>query len=345
MKRLAKGIIIALSAISAVSLSVVGVTYAASYVAPSESKTYSFGSMDKNFQTLYHYFDSSSGSKLFDGTGDGSKTTFALGGTPVWVDSVFVQGVHKVEGTDYSISGSNIVFASAPGDGLAINVRFHVAAGTSTAPYIVKTSQHLRNLAKLQNSGALPLATYVSLGTSFQWEGDAMEPIGTTTYPFTGVFNGEGFLITGLKVSTSTLTNVGMFGVVGDATYSRTGTVRNLVLAGPQITTSASGAIKLGVVAGVKTTSPASSVEDIEIYGGTSAFKTMRAKVTISNATTVNSGTSPNGVVGQGGSSRAGFVTALSSSPTYASTATWSGISGNTTYYIWNNNGTVANSN
>ena len=58
-------------------------------------------------------------------TGDGSTTTFALGGTPRSSDHtmVFLEGVYQ-EKENYSISGSNIVFTTAPPNGYSIEVKY-----------------------------------------------------------------------------------------------------------------------------------------------------------------------------------------------------------------------------
>lgn len=217
---------------------------------------------------------------------------------------------------------------------------FDSGTGTNVDPFIVKNGQHLRNLAKLQNSGAFPNGLYVSLGSSFQFEGDAMEPIGTTAYPWTGVFNGESYIVTGLKVSTSAYTNVGMFGIIG--TNTATGTVHSLVLAGPSITYTGTSACNIGIVAGSKNTTPGhvSVVENIEIFGGTSAFTAFRAHLRSGGTPT-----SDNAIVGVGGSTSSGFVSSLSSTPTYSSTYSFGSLSlANTDYDLWLNGETVVNS-
>lgn len=58
-------------------------------------------------------------------TGDGSTTTFALGGSPRSSDHVmvFLEGVYQ-EKENYSISGSNIIFNTAPPSGYSIEVKF-----------------------------------------------------------------------------------------------------------------------------------------------------------------------------------------------------------------------------
>ena len=219
-----------------------------------------------------------------------------------------------------------------------ISYYFADGSGTEGDPYIIKNSHQLRNLSKLQNSGVISGATYFSLGTSFQYEGDALEPIGTTTYPFTGVFNGCNFSITKLTVETSSLTNVGMFGVVGSSTA--TGTVRQLILAGPSVTYTGTSAVNIGLVAGKKETSGQTSViEDIEIYGGTSNFK-LRAHLKSGGTPTCG-----NGIVGTGGSTRAGFVSTLDHTSYSASPKTYTSVTTTSHYYLWLNGSTVTNSN
>ena len=340
MRKSIKVLLIALSVASATALGV-GVTYAASYVAPPEETSYEFGSMsasDYNFQDLSYYFDKDSGIATYNATGNGSKTAYTLDAAPTSIVSATVGGTSA----SYTYAGSVVTFASAPASGKDIVIIYRTRPGTSVAPFIVKNSQHLRNLAKLQNSGAFLDGQYVSLGTSFQYEGDAMEPIGTSTYPFTGVFNGNSYVITKLKVSTSTLTNVGMFGVLG--TNTRTGTVHSLVLAGPDIRYTGSSAVKIGIVAGSRnnTVGHVSVIENIEIYGGTSGFNNMRAHIRTGSGS-VTSGV----IVGENGASgNAGFVNSISGSPTYTSTKNYgTALTASSDYYLWLNGENVDNSN
>ncbi len=216
---------------------------------------------------------------------------------------------------------------------------FAGGSGTENDPFLVNNSQQLRNFAKLWNIGAMPAASYVSLGTSFQYEGSAMEPIGTSTYPFTGVFNGyydsKYHSITGLNVSTSSYTDVGMFGRVG--TTSATGTVQNLILIGPSVSYTGSSAVNIGLVVGYKnTTTKASIVQNIDIYGGTANFSNFRAHLYSGGTATCG-----NGIVGSGGSSTSGFVSAVSSTPTFSVATYTSGITASTHYYIYHNGSSV----
>ena len=57
--------------------------------------------------------------------GDGTATTFALGGSPRSSDHtmVFLEGVYQ-EKENYSISGSNIIFTTAPPNGYSVEVKY-----------------------------------------------------------------------------------------------------------------------------------------------------------------------------------------------------------------------------
>lgn len=281
MRKTGKLAIVALSALSAVALSV-GITYAATYKSPAENTVYTFDNPNQNFQPLGYYF-----------------------------------------------AGGN---------------------GTLSTPFLIKNSQQLRNLAKLQNAGAMPNGTYVSLGTSFQFEGAAMEPIGTSSNPWTGVFNGDNHAITGLKVTSSTYTDVGMFGRLG--TNDAAGKVHSLVLVGPSVTYTGSSAVNLSLLVGYRnnTSGHESEVYKIEIYGGTANYSNFRAHIKSSKALTGGtSGTSHSGNaiigvnytgtgIGTDSGSRVGFVNVLSATPTYTSNAAYtSNIAANTDVYLYHN--------
>ena len=218
--------------------------------------------------------------------------------------------------------------------------------GTEALPFLIKNSQQLRNLAKLYNLGLMGTAPWVSLSSSFQYEGDPIEPIGTFANPWTGVFNGQNFLITGLEVATSSATYVGMFGVVG--ANNRTGTVRQLVLAGPSVSYTGSTAAKIGIIAGSRniTTNYVSVVEDIAVYGGTANFSNVRASIRCNSTPTCT-----DGLVGENGvKQRAGFVSALSTNETdtteewtayYTATATTNAVNSSGTWSIYHNGSSV----
>jgi len=92
--------------------------------------------------------------------------------------------------------------------------------------FYIRTYQDLQFLANLVSANAVitgtnigySSATYTLINDITNTTGESMNPIGTTTSPFTGTFNGNGHTIDGIKVSGDS--NVGLFGVTNGATIS-----------------------------------------------------------------------------------------------------------------------------
>ena len=112
----------------------------------------------------------------------------------------------------------------------------------------------LDDLNRIGRDGAYPLnGTYVLTGNidasaTASWNGgQGFEPIGTQATPFTGAFDGQGFVIRGLTIRRPGLLHVGLFGYIGTA-----GDVRNLGLEGGTVEggTTASGKAAAGFLAG-----------------------------------------------------------------------------------------------
>ena len=62
---------------------------------------------------------------IYNSTGTGSQTTYALGGTPISENTtnVFVSGVYQQKNT-YSVSGGSVVFSEAPPVNCTIEVNY-----------------------------------------------------------------------------------------------------------------------------------------------------------------------------------------------------------------------------
>ena len=112
----------------------------------------------------------------------------------------------------------------------------------------------LDDLNRIGRDGAYPLnGTYVLTGNidasaTASWNGgQGFEPIGTEATPFTGAFDGQGFVISGLTIRRPGLLHVGLFGYIGTA-----GDVRNLGFEGGTVEggTTASGQAAAGFLAG-----------------------------------------------------------------------------------------------
>ena len=270
-------------------------------------------------------------SSLFVAVALGTGITLAAYHAPDETNSVDFSGINNNSG--YNIQDIGYYFAGGTGE-------------DTDHPYIINNSQQLRNLAKLQNIGVFPNGKYVALGTSFQYEGDAMEPIGTTAHPFTGVFNGENHSISFLKVSTDKYTNVGMFGVLGSS--SATGTVRQLLLAGPSVTYTGTENVNIGLIAGKVTNenSHASVVEQIEIYGGhhdagwSYPIQNVHAFIRSGGAPTSAGGLVGTGAVSTTANRKVGFISTLDINAIYTYTsdhAYGETIAKDTDYYLYDN--------
>lgn len=152
---------------------------------------------------------------------------------------------------------------------------------THDQAYGISLPRHLYNLAWLQYMGEFKDGQYYfELAADIDMTGYVLPPIGTTTYPFVGYFNGNGYKITGLTVSTdenalfesahhpetSQVTYiepeiVGLFGVVGNyndgsGKYAYTGSysssknkIEDLVIDNITVNTSTTKAL-VGMVAG-----------------------------------------------------------------------------------------------
>ncbi|MGC8500934.1 MAG: beta strand repeat-containing protein [Leptospirillia bacterium] len=110
--------------------------------------------------------------------------------------------------------------------------------GTPQALEAIDSSQ----ASYMNNSSVcISLTANISLGGSYNWT-----PLGNSTTPFTGIFNGNGYVVSGYTIGTSSSSyggnNVGFIGVLGTG-----GVVKNLGVAG---TVYVNGNIVGGVVGG-----------------------------------------------------------------------------------------------
>lgn len=105
--------------------------------------------------------------------------------------------------------------------------------GSTANPYQIATLDNLYWLS--QNSAAwtlnfLQTADIDASGTA-GWDGGAgWTPIGNTTTPFSGVYDGGGHAITGLTISRPAEDKVGLFGLLGGGSAGERGIVENLAV-------------------------------------------------------------------------------------------------------------------
>lgn len=104
--------------------------------------------------------------------------------------------------------------------------------GTYLNPYLVNTDKDLKNLCAYTNSGGNTAGVYFKL-TSSDLNADGAfvasltEPIGTATYPFMGIFDGDNITLTGASFATNANNQAGIFGQVKNATIQNLTVVYN----------------------------------------------------------------------------------------------------------------------
>ncbi|MGM9858378.1 MAG: hypothetical protein ACI311_03915 [Bacilli bacterium] len=109
---------------------------------------------------------------------------------------------------------------------------FDGGIGTLSNPYIISSEETFINFQKLVQLGCFTYNTYFNLGADITFSDDTiLEPIGTENCPFNSQFDGMGYKLSNIKVSSVNHEDVGVFGYVGSGSY-----IKNLILDTPSIT-------------------------------------------------------------------------------------------------------------
>lgn len=111
-------------------------------------------------------------------------------------------------------------------DGSTVATSYAYGDGTSSKPYLIGDGNELAYLANQVNNGTNYDGKYFQLIGDIDLGGNAWTPIGTSSNPFRGIFNGAGFTISNGKISTPTSHSrqeygYGIFGFIGNGS-SRT---------------------------------------------------------------------------------------------------------------------------
>ncbi len=93
--------------------------------------------------------------------------------------------------------------------------------GTKDSPYQIKTKDNLANLANLVNSGNSYSGFYFCLTNNIDMTGFSFVPIGHQGHPFSGNFDGHGFVVKGITINSSS--EIGLFGCTDGATINDIG--------------------------------------------------------------------------------------------------------------------------
>ena len=179
----------------------------------------------------------------------------------VQIDGGNFDGAIEGEGENVPvISGGN--FTEIPED-VEINGNFVVdfEGNNTVVPegvkesdlYIVNLNQ-LKKFAESVNNGNRYAGKTVALATDIDLAGEAWTPIGTSSNPFEGHFDGYGATISNLVAGAAGQSNIGFFG------YTQNGSVKNLHFVNAKLT----GRLNIGVVSGTPYTS---TFDNITIKG------------------------------------------------------------------------------
>ena len=126
--------------------------------------------------------------------------------------------------------------------------------GVSGDPYIITNATELQAM----NSD---LTAYYALGNNIDLTGVTWTPIGATGTPFLGNFDGNGYTISKLVISSTTDSNYGLFGVCGSGTQ-----ITNFVMDDCSITgTNSSVGLLVGYVVMSSSVHDTMTIEDITI--------------------------------------------------------------------------------
>ena len=178
---------------------------------------------------------------------DISKLTTGMKWKTTFVGWDFI-GIWNIdEGSTYPYL-RNVSKPSEVSEGLPLN---DVAGGKGTAaePYMISTKEQMNNI-KYDITGNYKLANDIDL------QNEEWTPIGVnSTVPFIGTFDGDGYTIRNLKINLPTVSNVGLFGYVKNAT------IKNVVIDNINV----KGSSNIGALIG--TTEGISTVENCSITG------------------------------------------------------------------------------
>ncbi|SNT24070.1 M26 IgA1-specific Metallo-endopeptidase N-terminal region, partial [Anaerovirgula multivorans] len=92
-----------------------------------------------------------------------------------------------------------------------------IGAGTQEDPYIVMTKEQFDNMR-------YELTAQYRLGNDIDLDEEEWEPVGSSSMPFSGTLDGNGYSIKNLVITKPTANNIGLFG------YVKNTTIKNLKL-------------------------------------------------------------------------------------------------------------------
>lgn len=191
-----------------------------------------------------------------------------------------------------------------------------VGSGTEADPYRIATAEEFRAMARRINEGGFgsdyAKACYL-LTADIDLEGREWEPIGNDSVFFSGVLDGGGHTVTGLKISyKDPLTGVGMDDVALIGHMSE-GTVKNLTVAASTLSARGAQPRCAAIVANCRE----SLIENCHVAADVTVASTYQAAGVVANAssTFVIGCTNAAAITGEGDGSQAGGIAARADGP------------------------------
>ena len=145
-------------------------------------------------------------------------------------------------------------------DGVTVSETFLSGTGTEEDPYIISSGADLALLAnKVQEEESYRGAHY-RLNHNINLQNFAFTGIGSEDAPFSGTFDGNGYSIANINITTEKKTTIGFFNVTNQAT------IENLNLKQVTISFNSETQVALGILVGSSTNS---TVQNVGIYDST----------------------------------------------------------------------------
>lgn len=227
-------------------------------------------------------------------------------------------GILTINGAAFSVINSLGVSGDAAGAGSpATTLQGLAAAGNLSGNYVLGGNIDASGTSTWNMStGAMPVAA-------------GFTPIGTSATAFSGVFDGLGHTITGLRINLPATASVGLFGATGGAS-----TVRNVGLVGGSV----SGASSVGSLSGANVGTVSNAYATATVSGTTTVGGLLGSNTggTVSNAYASGSVTGTSTVGGLMGSSTGGSVASSYAGGAVRGTTSVGGLMGSNTSVVTN---------
>ncbi len=135
-----------------------------------------------------------------------------------------ILGPNISKNNDNKVKTQNVYYASG-------TVSSMLNFNTSADIYIIRNEIELKEFSAKVNAGITFANKIIYLTNDITLSGASNNhiPIGTSSYPFKGTFDGNGYVISNIQISKTTTNNVGLFGYVSG------GTIRNVKISNGNI--------------------------------------------------------------------------------------------------------------